>query len=227
MDFLALAQRLRQEANVSGPGTPATVVNQRGISKTLVDWISQAWIEIQESRDNWEWLWREFTFDTTADIRDYDPVADIGLSTFSRWDTNAFRIYLTSDGAAAEGRLRYIEYPKWRSIYRRGMTAVESNAPVRCTVLPDEKLRIDPAPNGIYTVSGEYYVVPVQLVANTDTPAIPPEYHMAIVYKALQYYASFYESPSLYNSAVVNYDRIMRPLLRKKLPQFDIAGPLA
>lgn len=49
MNFLALAQRLRQEMNDSGEG-PAQVTGQRGRNLEYVNAIKEAWLDIQQCR---------------------------------------------------------------------------------------------------------------------------------------------------------------------------------
>lgn len=49
MNFLALAQRLRQEMNDTGDG-PAQVTGQRGRNLEYVNAIKEAWLDIQQCR---------------------------------------------------------------------------------------------------------------------------------------------------------------------------------
>jgi hypothetical protein len=46
-------------------------------------------------------------------------------------------------------------------------------------------LRLYPTPNGIYTLQLRYWKLPPKLVADTDVPAIPEEYHSLLVTWAL------------------------------------------
>ncbi|WP_101774975.1 hypothetical protein [Pasteurella oralis] len=58
MNFLQLAQRLRQEMNDTGEG-PAQVTNQRGRSLEYVNAIREAWNDIQTIRDWDKRFWKE------------------------------------------------------------------------------------------------------------------------------------------------------------------------
>ncbi|MGC6246082.1 hypothetical protein ACMXZD_08075 [Pasteurella multocida] len=58
MNFLQLAQRLRQEMNDTGEG-PTQVTNQRGRSLEYVNAIREAWNDIQTIRDWDRRFWRE------------------------------------------------------------------------------------------------------------------------------------------------------------------------
>lgn len=58
MNYLQLAQRLRQEMNDSGEG-PAQVTNQRGRSAEYVNAIREAWTDIQLLRKWGKDFWKE------------------------------------------------------------------------------------------------------------------------------------------------------------------------
>ena len=58
MNFLQLAQHLRQEMNDSGEG-PHQVTNQRGRNLEYVEAVREAWLEIQMLRPWQDAFWRE------------------------------------------------------------------------------------------------------------------------------------------------------------------------
>ncbi|QEH09357.1 hypothetical protein [Histophilus somni] len=58
MNFLALAQRLRQEMNDSGEG-PAQVTGQRGRNLEYVNAIREAWLDIQQCRSWAVQFWQQ------------------------------------------------------------------------------------------------------------------------------------------------------------------------
>ena len=60
MNFLSLCKRLRQEAGYSGSG-PSSVTNQAGESKRVVDWINDAWLDIQGMRSDWRFMLEPFS----------------------------------------------------------------------------------------------------------------------------------------------------------------------
>ncbi|SIR40067.1 hypothetical protein SAMN05880558_11328 [Aeromonas sp. RU39B] len=55
MTFLELCQRLRAECQDLGSG-PDTVTGQSGRMLTYVTAIREAWVKVQLSRTDWEWL---------------------------------------------------------------------------------------------------------------------------------------------------------------------------
>src|SRR5512143_216270 len=98
MNFLALAQRLRQEAGLSGSG-PATVSGQAGQLRVVVDTLASAWRDLQRFRPNWQWMWRQFSFSTAIAKRDYTPT-EAGCPDLGRLDEESCRIYKQADGVA-------------------------------------------------------------------------------------------------------------------------------
>ncbi len=91
MTFLQLVQRLRQEAGASGTG-PVTVVNQDGELARMVNWINDAWLDIQSQHKDWGWMRTTCTFPTVTSKGTYSA-ADAGISDFGMWVRDSFRNY--------------------------------------------------------------------------------------------------------------------------------------
>ena len=81
-------------------------------------------------------------------------------------------------------------------------------------------------PNGVYVLSGDYYRAAKLLAIDGDSPTIPVQFQMAIVWKALMYYAAYEEAGSLYATAEKNHMSVYGKLLRNQLPMIETAGPL-
>jgi len=71
MTFLELTKKLRFHCGVSGIG-PSSVIDQTGDYERLVDWIRDAWTEIQNTPGYWRFMWKEDNFNTVAGTMDYD-----------------------------------------------------------------------------------------------------------------------------------------------------------
>lgn len=223
MNYLELSQRLVQETGLALSG-PAAVTSQTGMNKKVVDWVSRAWLEIQNEHD-WDFLWQTTSFTTTVGKTVYDPVDDLSLSpVLGKYIADSFRIYTTSSGIADQGRLEYIPWDDW-SGGDQGIGSVSSGKPSQVTIRPDNSFVFDASPDVSYTITFDYYRQPVTLSANTDTPAMPSHFHDLIVYKALLYYAAHEEAPEIYQDAVANYSRWMAELMGgSQLPQIDVAA---
>lgn len=92
MNFLGLVQRLRQEAGASGTG-PLTTANQTGELQRLVNWINDAWLDIQSLRTDWDWMRSTFSFPTVSSQGIY-TTSQMGIPTWSNVDVDTLRNYV-------------------------------------------------------------------------------------------------------------------------------------
>ena len=220
MNFLTLCKRVRQEAGISGDG-PVTTVAQTGMMRKVVDWTAQAWSDIQISRADWLFMNKEFTFDTVAATRDY-LAADYAITDLKLWDKNTFLIYENSVGVSDENTLYFLPYHKWRDSYRARMSDRPDDRPQLFTILPDNKVRFEPRPDKIYTISGEYKRTTQVLSADSDEPtSFPDDYHMMIVWLAVKYYAFYEDAPEVLELAEISYDTLLNRLMDDQLPVFN------
>lgn len=221
MDYLALCQRLRQEVGASGTG-PTAVTGQIGEYKRLCDYVAQAWTEIQQEHDSWNWMRKTFSFNTIANQEGYAPdAAPVSLTDHAAWDTDTFRLYTTSIGVDDEQHLTWMAYQAFRNLYQFGTQRVTYQRPIAFTIAPDERILLGNAPDAVYTVVGEYIKTPQTLAANTDIPELPTRFHMAIVYRAMMSYGH-YEAAT---EVVARGDALYRDMLiRLELDQLQPMG---
>ncbi len=76
MNYLQLAQRLHQEI-AGGPNDPGTdpdaVTGLSGELLRYANWIQSAWVDIQQERTDWRWMWRTGTQTVTGGFRGFTP----------------------------------------------------------------------------------------------------------------------------------------------------------
>lgn len=204
MNYLQLCQQTRQECGGAGVG-PASVVSQSGESKLYTDWVRQAWLDIQLSQDNWSFLWGQSTLPIIAGTREY-----LLSSTISSIDGGTVKL----DGA-------FIPEIDYKQI------TTDVGKPTAFTFLPNGLLALNTIPDANYTLSFDYFGTPVELVANTDTPAIAANLHMIIVYKAMMLYGAYENAPEVYAEAMRKYGELYSHLTHRYLPAIKIAGTLA
>lgn len=194
MTFLQLVQRARQEMGIAGNG-PTTVTGQTGEIARLVNWVNQAWQEIQMERDDWDFLRTPVTFYTSANKQAYTVGLgeDIDLEDFGKWRNDSFRSYLRSAGVATEVILsQYYDYGAFRDFYLLGSRKLVRGRPLYFTIEPATRsILLGFTPDNVYVVSGEYYRTPQELTLDDDVPLMPARYHMAIVFKAMMKYGLF------------------------------------
>ena len=220
MNYLELCVRLREEAGITGAG-PTSVIDQQGQLKRIVNWVNQAWVEIQLMRPNWLFMNVEFSFDTVAETRDY-LAADYSITDLKLWDLQSFLMYETAVGETDQQQLLYLRYSDWRSTYRVAMNSRTSDRPAFLTVLSTNKIRFEPKPDKIYTIEGEYKRTTQNFTADADVPTnFPDDFHMLIVWQALKYYGHYENAPEVLEEAEVNFDNLLYRLEIEQLPEFS------
>jgi len=224
LNYLQLVQKLMQESGISG-ATPTTVSGQTGMVKRLVDWVNDAWVDIQDYRDDWKFLQSSFSFNTTTLVRDYS-LTDLGITYLNKFELETFKIYESSLGLSDQWALPNIDYIRWSRILDIG--EIENTKPSYFIINPSNSLTLDTAPTDIFTVSGKYYLGATELEDDTDIPSFPTQYHRAIVYRALWYYGIFISSLEVSTGADVKYQQILNKLQKNQLPSRKIKQrPLA
>lgn len=222
MNFLELAKNLRQEAGLSGTG-PSAVTGQVGMDAKIVSWVADAWDEIEMRQQNWPWLWRnDGVVTTVAGQREYN-LAALGFSV-SKLVEEAMRRRIAAQ-PGSEHWLNYYEYEQFRGAFLFGDEI--NGLPTGFTLSPSGTLLLEPVPDAAYELRFEYYTTPTPLTANTSEPAMPAQFHKAIVYLALMKYAAHDGAMEVYQDADRNYRKWMRRIENSQLPQQFLTGPLA
>jgi len=228
MTFLELVQEFWSEAGLSGPG-PQSVAGQRGMERKAVNWVANAWTEIQGMRRNWRFLRRTVVVPLLANQRDYTIVGTTLAPGFAPdWrfpclDKDAARV-LDSQGQAS--RVEWLDWPTFRSLY--GSSVPPATRPQRVVEATADTLRLDCPPDQGYALQLEYQAVPQQLANNLDVPTIKSHLHKLIVWKALLLYCGNDSASELAMLAREQYGILMKQLLREEVPALTIdSGRLA
>ena len=234
--YLQLCADVQRECDVVGTEISA-VTNQTGELLRIVNWVKNAWIEIQNRHTNWRWMRSRFTVSATASDGVYagtdctDSRLSATITRFGDWwltDDEGFpmvRSYLTSAGVAGETLLRPLSWQYFYYLYRRGTQT--DGVPAHVSADPQNNLVLGPVPSATYTVSGEYQMSAQVLAANSDEPEMPSRFHQLIVYEAMKMYAGYESAPEVMTRGVAGSNKIMRQLEASQLPAMSFAGPLA
>ena len=237
MNFLQLCGALRRETIDSGSG-PSAVTGQSGELNRIVNWIADAWTEIQLSRTDWLWLRRNFTVNTVASTESYaytsctDSTSAVAIDRFSRWyegvDINGFpyfSCYLAATGVSDQQSIYSIGWDRFRRIYQFG-TQTDAR-PVHVAVGPDRKFYLGPKPDAVYTVGGTFQRGSQTLAANENEPEMPAEFHSLIVYEAMAKYGGHRVAPEAMLRAVSEGGRLRSSLELSQLPPMTYGDALA
>ena len=225
LTFLQMVQRLRQESATSG-AAPATTVNQIGDVKRLIDWVSTAWMDIQNQKKDWFFMRQPISFNTVAGQQSY-TAQQANIQSFGNYKRDSFRQYSLALGFGSEQRLNFIPYDTFRDMYQYASMRTTSQLPVVFTIDPAKNFLLGPIPNDIYVVNGEGYAMPTEFINDNDRSTMPSQYHMAIVWRALMYYGQYEAASEAFSHGQNEYNRLMNRLLDDQMPEVMFGAPLA
>jgi hypothetical protein len=217
MNFLALAQRASFEAGLQGTG-PSAVTQQVNMNQHFVDWTRQAWIDIQLMR-NWTFMRKSAVFNTAIGDADY-TLADIGITDWREW-IDAKDQSKIGETTTDETELQWMTYADYQTLY--GRNALSSTRPTAVTLLEDESIKFNAIPDKAYSVTLPYLKAPQTFSADGDTPTgLAEEYHMIIVWKTLEAYALFDQSPDVMARYQSHFPQMFTRMRQKYLPKTRI-----
>lgn len=232
--FLAICNDVARESGTF-PDRPAlsTTVGQEGRAYDLVEWVIQAYEDIQRSQPSWRWLVSDFSGSLISGTRTYAASA-LGISErFSRWITHdqndnlITSIYKTSEGQTFEQHIRHCDYGTFRQSYGIGQQATETGRPSIYSVDNNNRLVFYPTPDAAYVVRGQYYKTPQMLSGDATEPEMPSDFHRLIQYKALLMLGTFDEAFNQFPVWTRQADRLMSELMLHQAPALRHPGALA
>lgn len=229
--FLSLCADVASNSGAAGRA-PVSVVGQDGRTAKVVNWVRDAWIEVQNMRDDWTFLQGEWSGTLTPGTAVYTDDS-FNIERWAKWkgDTRESRpttIYDPAIGVSEERPLRQIPYDTWRRMYAVGLH--DHTRPVHYAFAPNGSICFGPTPDKFYEVRGEYGKAPQVLAKNDDVPDLPARFHRVIVWLAISYMHSHDESPQLMQmTRQLHATPILNQMRRDLLPEVtvDFASPLA
>lgn len=184
MNFLQMAKRLHSES-ANSTAAPASVASTNPRHVRYFNLLADAWRELQLERD---WRWMRSTLDATltVDQQAYSGAA-LGAVGFRRWRKNdsTYSPYAYRDGSPNSlWPLEYWNLDDFRHlwVYRQ----LASSTPVAWTFDEQNNLLVGPKPSQAFKLRKEYWTAPTELVNDGDSPNMPDEFHMIVVWTALQ-----------------------------------------
>lgn len=241
--YLDLCQRAAIECGVSSTvaiqTALPTVVDASGSLGRIVNWVSDAWSDLQCDHDDWDFmrssniLGAGVSFATVAGQPSYPlgtgaGTVGVDVADFGKWDYTTFRNFTTAVGYINENFLTPISFDRWRDGYAYGAQRNVQTRPTVIAIGPDQSLNLGPYPNGLYTITGDYWVAPSTMVLDTDVPVgLPARFYMLIVYYALMKYGQYTPAPEAYQRGQMESNGMYRQLQVVRAPRIGWAGALA
>lgn len=200
MNYLQLVQRLHRES-MRSTAAPTTVVGANERQARLFDWVADAWRDLQIER---EWRWMRTTLDAPliVDQQTYNAETDLSATRFRRWrvDDDTYNPWLYIDGSPNSlWPLTYTQLDEFRSLYVYRTWG--ATTPVAWTFDESNNLLVGPKPALAYKLRMEFWKSPTELTADADTPDMPEEYHLLLMWTALEQVALADAAPELLTRA--------------------------
>lgn len=216
MNYLQLAQAVKQESGMAGSG-PTDVATTVQSERRIFSWVDWAARDIALQREDWRWRRGSATLASTTSMA--NAPAAFGLTDFASWKganskywPTAYRI---SDGAATESKLTWLEYDEFRIKFMTGAQA--PGLAQYWSVSPSEEFLIGPTPDSAHFIRADYVKDYAPLTQNTDTPPMPARFHMLIVWRALKEYGGYDAASEVYQRASENYQAMWPGLVQSQL----------
>jgi hypothetical protein len=207
MTFLELVKQAWTEASQSGSG-PASVKGMSGQQAKFVNWVQDAWLQIQSESNEWSFLKANKICSLIPGQESYDAksieLADLlkPLAAFIRVDGGWAPLNLEISFASSGEFLRVNKGPG------RPCTVYFSNNAFTFDTIPDASYQLN-----IY-----YKRRPQELTENTDTPYCDKAYHRTIMWHAVKTYASDDDDKNLYQRANTAYEKALNNMLSDLTP---------
>lgn len=224
MTFLEIVNRIKRQCGVQGSQLTSFANRPEEILR-LSDWANEAWMDIQLMYADWTWMRSSFSFATVSGQAAYTP-AQAGITSFGRWKPETMRTYVTATGTATELFLSIMDYEVWRNIYLFGTQRNVFLRPVDVAVMPSKSLAFGPIPTAGITVTGDYYVKATEMVAETDEPAMPSQFHMLIVYMAMMRYGEYEAASEVFQAGQRGARKLKSELMAGYMDEITVGSPL-
>jgi hypothetical protein len=222
-----MAQRVGRESGRSGVSI-ATVTGNTGESQMICDWTADQWRNLQMEPFNWRWMRQTTVGQLVLNTYDHTPLS-LGASGFERWvpETDDYKVTAyEASNTANEWKLTYTPYEQFRAQYLVGSPV--SGPPQFWAIAPTGDFLVGPKPDlSTYFVRADYFIQPTELTVDGDVPAMPQQFHMLIVWRAVMQAAGFDAAPETYQRAQDNADLLHSQLVTNQGSQILInARPL-
>ncbi|MCP4469887.1 MAG: hypothetical protein GY815_04230 [Gammaproteobacteria bacterium] len=194
--FLGLAQETRALSGIGGTG-PASVTTATGIEARIVNYVKNAYIDIQAHPKKWKWMWGRYLAPTPggAPLQTILNTREYPLTGVKHVRVRSFRSYLTATGVSDRQRMVWMD---WEDFDRaHGAVDEQAGRPIRITRDPSGQIVLYPKADAVYSIEFEYFSRAQVLAANDDVLTMPEDYCQLIVYEALKRFGKAEDAPEI------------------------------
>lgn len=213
--YKELVQVTRLICGMQGTG-PTSVVGATGAEEVLVRFVRQAYVDIQNRREEWDFLLKDKVLTLQPSKGTYSLLDIFATATpeFKKYKRDSF---ILTDGG---GRKEYLNYIERDSLEAQFLNNEVPGIPRYYTVNPtDKSLIFKSTPNSVYTLNFRYYRSPEVLLTDSQVPSLPISFHNLIVYTAAAKMAVYLGSPEIYQEYSRKAEEMMGQLMRLEVPK--------
>lgn len=220
MTYLELVKKLADETGTFEAdeitGVTAPVISHE---RKLVDWVKQAWIEIQNESRDWLFMRDTVTLNVLDGVQEYDLTAIPRYEHLIPYTAGICTRYIVLDD---KYRVRFIRYERWRGWRDMDRLIDRERRPRFYTVTPDDTLVLDSIPTESGELRFDIHLLPQELAVNADIPELPGRFHRMIVYHAIINYSGEDEAAFQMQRAIRQYDGMLAQLRRDQIPELKV-----
>jgi len=203
---------------------PSSIAGAQGIEEVLVRFVRDAYVDVQNMREEWNWLRTDGSFSTNIGQDEYNFLAIFLSETpeFKKYKLDSFRI------TNASGKKTYLRYIDHDVLEARYLNTTEQKLPTQYTVDPStNSLTFKAIPDGVYAVDFRYWKSPEILSTDAQVPSLPISFHNLIAYKAVEKMAVYLGAPEVYGRYSMEAAKMAGQLMRIEIPKMRMtAGAL-
>ena len=233
--FLELSRSALKDSGLGSPEALSDVTMATGIESNAVEFVREAWVQIQTDQENWLWMQKSFSarlvggterYEATA-LRDGDGAISMPMG-FRSWATSSIW-YITDP---RQGTVVGAEFPQLIGGYQEWRTLtfnrrLPQQRPIGYAIAPNLDLLVVPTPNDTFDIDGEYQHGVQHFAANDDLPrGLPSDYHNLIKWKGIGMLHGFDEAEASVRYANSQYAVHFNNMKRLYLPAVELAPAL-
>lgn len=190
---------------------PSSITGATQTETDMIDSVRDAWLDIQNFRQEWMWMRNTTTFSTSAATTTYTLLDIFGPSyRFKNWIKDTVYVKRNSNWQV----VRFVNYDVF---VEREQNNIDESYPSTYSIVPWNDSLIFNTPDQVYEIKIDYYKSPQRLTLAADVPEFPDYYHVMIKYHAIAKFVAIIVSQSVHDKNEQAYATMMGQLMRDML----------
>ena len=204
MTFLELVQQFAREV---GATVPSSVVSQTGNSLKLVERVAKADVEIQKKWADWKFMRASVNGTALSQAVSAGTATYTAPSDVKRWDKGSFFLDKTTDSYVHLTWLDWLYFDRYLNVGTQ-----EQDTPSNIIIKPNLDLVLYNTPDAAYTLTGDYWMKPIEMTLDADTSVIPSEHERIIIVQAKIFHGVQTDAPEVYEDANFEFNDLLDAL---------------